>query len=142
MLSSKPRKSCPKEAWKMYGLCQRVSSGADGWLCNAAVLPGWKDHPWLQKHSLLCLVKAFLKTQINICTLMLLGQHAPPLIRCNSFHGALIPAIGIPTVGADTRLHQACLVLPLHYWLNPQCSQDTALKNPSGHTTKGFGEVQ
>lgn len=42
-LSSKPHESCPKEAWKMYGLCQRVSAAVDGWLCSAAVPPGWKD---------------------------------------------------------------------------------------------------
>ena len=73
---------------------------------------------------------------------MLPGHHAPALIRCHLFHGALAPAVGIPTAGADTRPHQICLVLPLHYWLKPKCSQDTALNNSLGHTRKDFGEVQ
>lgn len=83
------------------------------------------------------LTKAFLKTYINICMMMLPGHRAPALIRCNLFHGALTPAVGISTMGEDTKPHQICLVLPLHYWL-----KDTALNNPSGRTEKDSGEAQ
>lgn len=70
---------------------------------------------------------------------MLLGHHAPVLIRYNLFRGALLLAVEILTGGADVGL------FPQTVWpcisASGQC-QDSARNNPLGSTGKDLGKVK